>query len=134
LPEAVGKVSKLVADNGYFSTNNINACANNGVEAFLAPGRQPHHPDVLERFSEPPALASAADPVTAMRHTLRTKTGRATYALRKQVVEPVFGIIKEIMGFRRFHLRSLALVQGEWSLVCLAFNLKCLHILMWLLP
>jgi hypothetical protein len=129
LPEATGKVSELVADNGYFSADNIKLCADNDVEAFLAPGRQAHHPDVLERFSEPPALAPDADPQTTMRHKLCTRAGRATYALRKQVVEPVFGIIKEVMGFRRFHLRSLASVQGEWSLVCLAFNLKRLHVL-----
>jgi hypothetical protein len=80
------------------SVREYQTCVNNGVEAFLAAGRQTHHPDVLERFSEPPALASDVDPGEAMRHKLRTRAGRAIYALRKQVVEPVFGIIRAVMG------------------------------------
>ncbi|MER2622750.1 MAG: transposase [Accumulibacter sp.] len=57
-------------------------------------------------------------------HRLKTKAGRALYALRKQTVEPVFGIIKSVMGFRQFSLRGLKKVTGEWTLVCLAWNLK----------
>jgi hypothetical protein len=60
----------------------------------------------------------------AMAHRLKTKAGRARYALRKQTVEPVFGIIKSVMGFRQFSLRGLKKVSGEWSLVCLAWNVK----------
>lgn len=127
LPEELGRVHQLIADNGYFSEANINACEVCEVDAFIAAGREKHHPDVFERFSEPPALGPEADPGDRMRHKLRTKAGRAVYALRKQVVEPVFGIIKEVMGFRRFLLRGLPSVQGEWSLVCTAYNLKRLH-------
>ena len=59
-----------------------------------------------------------------MARKLKTKAGRALYALRKQTVEPVFGIIKSVLGFRQFSLRSLKKVTGEWALVCLAWNLK----------
>jgi Transposase DDE domain len=64
-----------------------------------------------------------------MKHALKTKAGRAAYALRKQTVEPVFGIIKSVMGFRQFLLRGLANVQNEWTLVCLAWNLKRMAVL-----
>ena len=64
-----------------------------------------------------------------MSHRLKTKEGRARYALRKQTIEPVFGIIKSVMGFRRFSLRGLKKVTGEWTLVCMAWNLKRLAVL-----
>jgi IS5 family transposase len=67
--------------------------------------------------------------VQAMSHRLKTKEGRARYALRKQTIEPVFGIIKSVMGFRRFSLRGLKKVTGEWTLVCMAWNLKRLAVL-----
>ena len=127
LPEELGKIEQLIADNGYFSEANLKKCEESGVEAFIAAGREKHHIDVFERFSEPPALGADADPGEKMRHKLRTQTGRAVYALRKQVVEPVFGIIKEAMGFRHFMLRGLSNVQDEWSLVCMSYNLKRLH-------
>ena len=71
-----------------------------------------------------------ADAVTAMAHRLRTpsKAG-ALYARRKSTVETVFGIVKEVMGFRRFHLRGFQAAQGEWNLVCMAWNLKRMHAL-----
>ena len=59
-----------------------------------------------------------------MAHRLKTPEGKALYALRKQVPEPVFGIIKSVLGFRQFHLRGLESVRGEWSLVTMAWNLK----------
>jgi hypothetical protein len=64
-----------------------------------------------------------------MAYKLRSELGQAIYCLRKCTVEPVFGIIKETLGFRQFSLRGLAAVAGEWCLVCLAFNLKRLHVL-----
>jgi len=73
--------------------------------------------------------SSGASPVDAMTHALKIKTGRATYALRKQTVEPVFGIIKSVMGFRQFLLRGLDNVKNEWTLVCLAWNLKRMAVL-----
>lgn len=64
-----------------------------------------------------------------MAHKLKTIKGRATYALRKQIVEPVFGIIKSVMGFRQFSMRGLKKVSGEWDLVCLAWNVKRMAVL-----
>ncbi|MDT4797593.1 IS1182 family transposase ISAzo2 [compost metagenome] len=64
-----------------------------------------------------------------MAHKLQTRVGRARYALRKQTVEPVFGIIKSVLGFRQFSLRGLDKVSGEWTLVCLAWNLKRMAVL-----
>ena len=77
-----------------------------------------------ERHSEPALLPPNASAVQSMAHRLKTKAGRAQYALCKQTIEPVFGIIKSVMGFRQFSLRGLANVNGEWRLVCLAWNLK----------
>ena len=74
----------------------------------------------------PPAEASAQE---QMAYKLQTEIGKAIYALRKQTVEPVIGIIKEVLGFRQFSLRGLTAVAGEWCLVCLAFNLRRFHTL-----
>ncbi len=75
------------------------------------------------------AIAWGADSVTQMKHRLKTQAGRAIYAKRKCTVEPVFGIIKSVMGFRQFLLRGLESVRGEWNLICMAWNLKRLHAL-----
>ena len=64
-----------------------------------------------------------------MKHRLSTIAGKAAYAIRKQTVEPVFGIIKSVMGFRQFSLRGLRKVTGEWNLVCLAWNVKRMAVL-----
>ena len=83
-----------------------------------------------QRFTEPPALAPGADVVEAMDHRLATVEGRTIYAQRKSTVEPVFGIIKSVLGFRQFHLRGLDAASGEWTLVTMAWNLKRLFNLM----
>ena len=96
----------------------------------MACGREAHHPGPEARFAEagevPAATASA---VIRMRHRLRTAEGKAICARRKSTVEPVFGIIKQVMGFRQFLMRGLKAVTGEWTLVCIAYNLKRLHVL-----
>ena len=120
----LGDVKTLIADTGYCSENNIKACIEAKMEPLIAVARQDHHPHWSERFKEPPALQADATPMQSMAHRLATKTGRAAYALRKQTVEPVFGIIKSVMGFRQFSLRGLRKVTGEWNLVCLAWNVK----------
>ena len=96
---------------------------------MIAIKRELHHPHWSERFGEPPVLRPDATPVERMTHRLKSRAGRAAYALRKQTVEPVFGIIKSVMGFRQFLTRGLANVQNEWTLVCLAWNLKRLAVL-----
>ena len=84
---------------------------------------------MCERFEDAAAPGPEATPVQRMARNLKTKAGRAAYALRKQTVEPVFGIIKSVMGFRQFLTRGLDKVQGEWTLVCLAWNLKRMAVL-----
>jgi transposase len=124
LPEALGKAETLLADSGYFSAANVQACEAAGLDPLIAPGREGHHPTLEERFAAPPPLPDDPTPVAAMAHRLRTPEGRALYAQRKHTPEPVFGIIKSVLGFRRFLLRGLDAVRGEWRLVALAWNLK----------
>jgi transposase len=124
LPEALGEAKTLLADTGYFSAGNVEACEKAGIEPAIAMGRQPHHPPLAERFEPAPAAPDIPTPVEAMAHRLRTPRGRALYALRKQTPEPVFGIIKSVLGFRQFSLRGLEKVRGEWSLVTMAWNMK----------
>jgi transposase len=128
-PEDLSAAQQLLADTGYFSAANVDACEAAGIEPLIALARDEHHPHWSERFAEPAALPSEATPIERMAHRLKTRTGRATYALRKQTVEPVFGIIKSVMGFRQFLTRGLDNVQNEWTLVCLAWNLKRMAVL-----
>ena len=125
----LGSVERLIADSGFSSEKNIKACEAAQIEPLIAVARDEHHPGWRERHSEPGALPDNATPMQAMAHRLKTKAGRACYALRKQTVEPVFGIIKSVMGFRQFSLRGLNKVSGEWTLVCLAWNLKRMAVL-----
>ena len=129
LPEALGSVEHLLADNGYFSAANVERCAEAKIEPLLAAGRDEHHPHWEDRFTEPPPLAEAASAVERMKHRLKTVHGRKLYGLRKQTVEPVFGIIKSVMRFRQFLLRGLASVRGEWTLVTMAWNIKRMAVL-----
>jgi len=124
LPETLGKVEAMLSDTGYRSENNVTGCDASGITPYFPAERQRHHPPVEARFTQPPALAPRADVVQAMDHRLATIEGRAVYALRKSTVEPVFGIIKSVLGFRQFHLRGLDAVSGEWTLVTMAWNLK----------
>ena len=129
LSGALGKVETLLADNGYFSAANVTACAAAGIDPLIAMGRQPHYPSLAERFEDTPPPPENPTPVEAMAYRLKTPDGRTLYALRKQVPEPVFGIIKSVLGFRQFLLRGLDRVQGEWSLVTMAWNMKRLFVL-----
>nr|VFJ69007.1 MAG: Transposase [Candidatus Kentron sp. DK]VFJ69551.1 MAG: Transposase [Candidatus Kentron sp. DK] len=129
LPEELGEVKRAAFDSGYFSAFNVRVLIEKSIRAFIASGRQPHNQPLEERLAEPPEPPKDADPVTAMQHRMKTEAGKKFYAKRKSTVEPVFGIIKEVMGFRRFMLRGLEAVKGEWTLVCMAFNLKRLCVL-----
>ena len=129
LPDELGDVDTLLADTGYFSAANVAACAAAGIDPLIAMGRQPHHPPLDERFGPDPAPPENPTPVEAMAHRLKTRAGRDLYALRKQIPEPVFGIIKSVMGFRQFLLRGIDKVRGEWSLVTMAWNMKRLFVL-----
>ena len=83
----------------------------------------------MDRFREPVPLPDGATVLDTMKHRLKTRSGKAVYAKRKSTIEPVFGIIKSVMGFRQFLLRGVEAVKGEWDLVCIAFNLKRLFAL-----
>ena len=124
LPKSLGTVDTLLADSGYYSENNVKAVQANQIRPLIATGRQAHHVDPIERLAEPEKLEENASIKQTMQHTLKTQAARKLYALRKQTIEPVFGIIKSVMGFRTFSLRGLEAVKGEWSLVCLAWNIK----------
>ena len=98
------------------------------IEPYIATGRTPHHPSWQSYFAQQPAPPPAdASPKVQMAYKLQTAIGGAIYRLRKCTVEPVLGIIKDILGFRQFSLRGLQAATGEWCLVCMAFNLKRLH-------
>jgi transposase len=124
LPEDLGKPETLLADTGYFSAANVTACATAGIAPLIAPGRQSHHLSLIERFAKEPPAPDNPTPVEAMVHRLKTPEGRKLYAQRKHTPEPVFGIIKSVLGFRQFLLRGLDQVRGEWNLVTMAWNLK----------
>ncbi len=120
----VGKPKAAALDNGYFSENNVAALEQRGIDPYIATGREPHHKSWHSFFDEMPEPAEDASPQVKMAYKLQTKIGQAIYRLRKCTVEPVIGIIKEVLGFRQFSLRGLVAAAGEWCLVCLAYNLK----------
>jgi uncharacterized membrane protein len=131
IPTAVvGAVGAVLADNGFYSESAVTTVEQpGGPTVYAAVEKSSHHRTVadLEHRPEPPPPAASAPVGAVMAHRLQTKAGRALYKLRQQTVEPVFGIVKEAMGFRRFLLRGLENVQLEWTLVCLAYNLRRLH-------
>lgn len=129
LPKELGTVDAVITDNGFYSEANVDVCEKNNITPYLAFGRDQHNQPLMDRFREPLPLPDNADAVTRMKHRLRTQAGKKLYAKRKSTVEPVFGIIKAVMGFRQFLLRGFEAVQGEWDLVCIAWNLKRLHAL-----
>jgi transposase len=129
LPEQLGKVNTIIADCGYYSETNVKDCEAKKIVPYIAIDRQSHNQSVWERFSEPEPLPDNADAVARMKYRLKTAAGKAVYAIRKSTVEPAFGVIKAVMGFDRFLLRGCTAVRGEWDLVCIAWNIKRLHVL-----
>jgi hypothetical protein len=132
------------ADNGYYSEENVRGVEAVGLDPYFAVGRQKHNAPATAASAAEPApvsvtAASAVDPAPAasnsatavadehpketMANKLRTLRGRVLYAARKHIVEPVFGQIKQIRGFRKFLLRGLEFVSAEWQLICLTHNL-----------
>ena len=129
LPADLGQPETLLADTGYFSAANVEACQAAGIAPLIAPGREGHHPSLDERFAAAPPAPENPTPVEAMAHRLKTPEGKKLYAQRKHTPEPVFGIIKSVLGFRQFLLRGLDHVRGEWNLVTMAWNLKRMFVL-----
>jgi hypothetical protein len=117
--DATGAAQKIPGtyDSGYYSEAAAEAVEQLGFDPYMATGRQRHQAPEAE-VSEPPTTAKER-----MAAKVGTSAGRAVYARRKVIVEPVFGQIKEARGFRRFLLRGLANIRGEWRLICLTHNL-----------
>jgi transposase len=129
------KVAAVLVDNGYFSEAAVRQVETDsqgqptGTTVYAAVGKTSHHRSVedLEKKEEPLAPGIEATVQEILRHRLETKEGKALYDLRKETVEPVFGIVKETMGFRRFSMRGKAKAALEWTLVTLSYNLRRLH-------
>jgi len=127
----LGTPEAAALDTGYFSAENIAALEERGIDPYIATGRSGHHQSWKERFAEQPEPPGEdASPKEKMAYKLKTAIGQAIYGARKYTVEPVIGIIKEVLGFRQFSLRGEQAAAGEWCLVCCAFNLKRLHVLL----
>ena len=135
IPPVAGTVAVALVDSGFFSEKAVRqvelnpAGAPTGTTVYAAVEKTGHHRSVadLEVKPEPAAPAADASVTEVMRQRLKTTAGKALYKLRQQTVEPVFGIIKAVLGFRQFGLRGREQVALEWTLVCLAYNLKRLH-------
>jgi transposase len=126
----LGPLKNANLDTGYFSQDNIAGLQARGIDPYIATGRSSHHQGWRAYFlDKPEPLVKDASAKELMAYKLRTDIGKALYRLRKSTVEPVIGILKEAMSFRQFSLRGLLAASGEWTLVCLAYNLKRLHTL-----
>ena len=129
IPAALGRPETALADNGYANGEEVESLAESGIEVLVATGtagrRRPH--DFRPTKAEAPPKEPKAEWLKAMAAKLESAEGRALYKLRQQTVEPVFGIIKAVLGFTEFSLRGRDKVAGEWDLVALAYNCKRLH-------
>jgi len=135
VPTEVGGLAVALVDSGFFSATAVQTIEQTaagqatGTTVYAAVEKTGHHRSVsdLEVQPEPEPPPPDASATEVMRHRLRTSAGKTLYKLRQQTVEPVFGIIKSVLGFRQFRLRGREKVSLEWTLVCLAYNLKRLH-------
>ena len=124
VPQELGDISNAVADTGYFSETNINQCQERDIKPIISTAREKHNSYLDNLLNTNIEKITGNTPVEKMRQTLNSEEGSQIYKKRKQTVEPVFGIIKEILGFRRFFLRGEYETDCEWSLICTAYNLK----------
>ena len=126
VPEGLsGEISTAVADTGYFSEKSIADCEQRNISPIISTSREKHNSFLSNILNpDPTDDGPCVSPVEKMTRKLKSEEGKEIYKKRKQTVEPVFGIIKEILGFRRFSLRGEAETDAEWSLVCSAYNLK----------
>jgi transposase len=130
VPTEIGSITVAVADTGYFSENNVSKLQEN-IVAVIATSREQHNSYLETILNQETENVNSKNieqkPLTVieqMRRRLKIPEYKAIYKKRKQTVEPVFGIIKSVLGFRQFSLRGLVQTDREWSLVCLAYNLK----------
>ncbi len=129
IPASMGRPEMALADNGYAHGAEVESLAQKGIEALVATGAEGrtrrHDFRPAERGARP--QEPRAEWLEAMAEKLASEPGRALYKLRQRTVEPVFGIIKAVLGFTGFSLRGRDKVAGEWNLVALACNCKRLH-------
>jgi transposase len=127
LPADMGNPDNILADTGYYSATNVQLCLDHKIYPLIAQKREKHHPSPCERFSEPASLSEEVTDAERVSHYLKTQEGKKLYAKRKSTIEPVFGIMKSVMGFRQFMLRGIEKVKGEWDLLAICWNIKRLH-------
>ncbi len=127
IPAELGRPETALADNGYANGEEVESLAERGIEALVATGAQGRRRRHDFRPAQAPPKEPEAEWLRAMAAKLDSAQGRALYKLRQQTVEPVFGIIKAVLGFTGFSLGGLDKVAGEWDLVALAYNCKRLH-------
>lgn len=123
------KPDGLLADAGYFGEDNVKRSEPQEIIPHVSDSRQRLNLACEERFKSSPPCPHDADAVNVVAHGLRTAEGKAMYAKRKSMVEKVCSIVKEVLGFGRFHFRALEAPRGEWNLVCMAWNLKRMYAL-----
>jgi hypothetical protein len=136
-PVVAPEIKSVLVDSGFYSEAAVQAVEQKpdgtatGVTVYAAVEKSSHHKTVADLLPQPAPAAPPPDATARekMAHRQQTTLGRELYKLRKQTVEPVFGIIKEVLGFRRFHLRGHAKVSLEWLLVCVSYNFKRLFAL-----
>lgn len=116
--------NNLLADAGYFSEFNTKLCEESSITPYISLGKEKHNQTLTERFKEVSPLPDNPTDVQRLHHRLQTDEGKAIYAQRKYKIEPIFGVIKHVMGFRQFMMRGFEKAQGEWNLICIAYNLK----------
>jgi hypothetical protein len=126
---AVGVPETVLADNGFANGEAVARLQDHDIEVLVATGagagQRPY--DFRPPMDIGPPKEPVQDWLIEMKAQMDSEAGRSKYKLRQQTVERVFGILKEVLGFRRFHLRSLAGVNLEWFLITLASNCKRLH-------
>ena len=129
IPAAVGAADRVLADSGYATGSEVSQLEGRGMDVLVATGAEGHRRRHDFRPEPPEQLANEpqADWIKSMQEKMARPEHRAHYRLRQQTVEPVFGIVKQAMGFRQFLLRGLEKVEGEWTLVTLAYNCRRVH-------
>ncbi len=123
------KPISFLADAGYFSKDNIQLCEDKNTVPYISFGKDHHNQPLENRFKDEEPLPENPTIIEKLKHRLQTKDGKQIYSTRKSTVEPVFGIIKHVIGFRQFMLRGFQKAKGEWNLACIGYNLKRLHIM-----
>ena len=125
LPDVLGRVEELLGDTGFFSEENLRAAEEAGISPYIPASREEHNSYLKSKMEEPPSPPKEGAGVKERTsYKLKTEEGRKKYAQRKAVSEPVFGIIKHVMGYRSFLTRGIENVRKEWTHVCIGYNLK----------